>query len=309
MRAQAAICLLIIAALLVAPASARLVITAPFPQGATATVTKNVYAYTYDAGASKLAIQRMAIDVPIDGTADFTVTYGNGNTKSGTLAYSRSLVDPVSGFGYVTSDINYDGTTSTYTYASNALIGRYYLSGYARSENDNGTVISRGHIIFGNTMLSPQQVISELVGPANDYVYLPITGDMVITKVVITSDKPVTITLLTNSQSKVAELAQKSWLDILNEWIALAAEVATLVYNAVTSAIYWLKFFFVDNLILTVSGYFMLTMAFAARSARGNIPKFFRVWINDQKALLMFIVELYHILIGILNGFTAIFKP
>ena len=57
------------------------------------------------------------------------------------------------------------------------------------------------------------------------------------------------------------------------------------------SAAWWLKFLFVDNLMLTVSLYFSGTMAYAMLSTR-NIFVFYKVWFRQQKAFFEFMVNM-----------------
>jgi hypothetical protein len=62
--------------------------------------------------------------------------------------------------------------------------------------------------------------------------------------------------------------------------------------------VYWLKFLFVDNLIMTVILYLTGTMAYAANTSR-NIFAFYKTWFRQQIALFNFISNAFSTTISI----------
>ena len=120
---------ILIILLLIAPAAA-IKITAE-PLGVTSTTHEQITVLTYDGSPEGLGIQRVGIDAPIGTTVNFVVTYGSGTTVSGSCIYTNSLVDPITGTGYVKSEISLGGVTSEYEYFSNNHLGRFYVAGYA----------------------------------------------------------------------------------------------------------------------------------------------------------------------------------
>jgi hypothetical protein len=286
---------LILVALLITPAFAKIVITAEPVGGNLETVTvKGVMNYEYDPTAEGRAIQRIGIDVPTGTTVDFTLTYGNGNTVSGTLHYFND------GFFQQTSEIDFGPESSSYTYVGLQEMGRFYVSGYAKNETEPGVYSDPGFVVFGST--------AGLSFINNDFVYYQVTGDPVIYKLEIGSNAPVDVAVYTNPRDEVATAASKSFFDIANEWVEYALSIGGTIYDVVTSAFKWIRFFFIDHLAMTVALYIAGSLAFSARACRGNPIRMLRQFFKDQVGLFHFILDLWGKLIEIISSFRSIFR-
>lgn len=289
-----------LALLILAPlASAKIVITAE-PLGVQSTTYKQQLSFTQDLSSQNYALQRVTIDAPIGTDIDYTITYGDGRTVSG--EYSYTDVSTLFGVGTVRSYIALGGNTSQYDYIGSTAMGRVYITGYAHNQTEDGTITSSGLVVFGGTFgLSTIQ---------NDYVYYPVSeaDDGVMYKISLTSNKPVNINVMTNPREDVAKAKNKDWLQLINEWVNLIISIADTVKTLVLSAIYWGKFFFIDNLTMTIAGYIMITGAFAAKAARGNISRFFSQWISNMLALFRFIMDIFKWIVEIISLVRGIFR-
>lgn len=279
--------------ILVAPAAA-ITVTAE-PIGTTLqTLTQNgITVFSYDASTDGNAIQRMGIDVPTGTTVSYTLTYGSGSTASGTLHYHND------GFFQQSSEITLEGESSSYTYVGLQEIGRFYVSGYGRNETSPG-VWQKGFLVFGST--AGVSTISD------DFVFLPVSGDPVIYKIDISSDNPVDVAIYYAPRGDVADATEKSFLDVANDWVQFATGIASTIYNVLASAFRWIKFFFVDNLGMTIALYIAGSLAIAARSARGNPIRVLRQFFKDQKNLFEFVISLWERLVNIIATFRGIFR-
>jgi hypothetical protein len=113
----------------------------------------NVQSVTFDKSAEDKAITLIHFKVPQDHQVDFTIYYGTGATVTG----SASNVWDVSIFPATTttSSITFDGVTKSYSYFDTNPSWDYYLSGYARNNEDNTTgliVYSAGYGSFDNDL-------------------------------------------------------------------------------------------------------------------------------------------------------------
>lgn len=304
MRNAFLLCVLwVVAVLVLVPVvHAEIQITAE-PLGGHSQTFNQITSLTFDAAPKGEGIQRIGIDAPIGTQISFTVYYGNNSQASGTLAYTNTIVDPLTGTGYVNSHITLGSQVSDYTFFGNNHVGRFYVTGYAKNKTSSTTAIP-GIIVWGGSFGL------NTVGDGKDYVFYPTTGssDSVINKIVITSNKEVNVAIYSKARDALVQDTGKSWLDVLNEWIALGIQLANTIKDFVTSVYQWLKFFFVDNLTMTIALYLTGTLAFAARSFKGRPDRILRQWFSDQKKLYEFIIGLWQSLITIISWFAQIFK-
>lgn len=290
LRALAVIAALV---LLIVPSAAITVTAEPIGTTLETLTEKGVTVFSYDASPEGNAIQRIGIDAPTGTLVSFTLTYGSGSTASGTLHYYND------GFYRQTSDITLGGESSSYTYVGLQEIGRFYVSGYGRNESEPG-VWEKGFLVFGST--------AGLSTISNDFVFLPVSGDPVIYKIDVSSNNPVDVAIYYAPRDDVAAATEKSFLDVANEWVQFATGIATTIYGVLTSAFRWIKFFFIDNLGMTISLYIAGSLAIAARRSRGNPITVLRQFFRDQKNLFEFIMSLWERLVNIIAKFRGIFR-
>lgn len=279
----------ILALLLIVPVSADIKITAE-PLNAEEVNYDTTTSLTWDGTSGGLGIQRIGIDAPTGTTVNFTVYYGNGDSVAGWVKYTND------GFYQQASQIYLGGEVSNFHFVGLQEIGRFYVAGYAVQNN---TI--PGLVVYGSTAgLSTIQ---------NDYVFYQTStsSDGVMYKIMLASNKPIDVSILTNPRGEVAAANTKGLLEVLNDWVNLALSTSATYLSFLTTFYEVLKFFFWDNLVLTIALYIGLTGAMAFGTSNdifAALKKFF----NYQKKFYEFIIGLFNSLIDILNKIANIFK-
>jgi hypothetical protein len=291
MKPQTLILIMMVVTILVAPAMA-IQITAE-PLNVESTTTHKTTSLTYDGSSLGLGIQRIGIDTPTGGHVDFTITYGNGDTVVGSVDYSND------GFFQQNSQIVLGGETSDYHYVGLEEIGRFYVGGYAINETPAPPV--SGLVMYGSSF--------GLSTITSDFVFYPTTlgSDGVMYKIELASNLPVDVVIMTNPRGEVAVAKSKGLLEVINDWVLLAIKFAGTLYDLAVQTFYWLKFFFWDNLILTLALYIALTGAIAFNQSKNvfaAIKKFFQY----QRGIFNFIISMWEALINLISSFRGIFR-
>lgn len=116
-------------------------------------------------------------------------------------------------------------------------------------------------------------------------------------KAVITSDSVVEYWFDYADISEQKNLLTASNDDWAKKIMEFAEKSFWLVYAFLTSLLYWLKFFFVDNLEMVVALFLAVPMAFAAKNSRGNPEKFLRQYFKTLKGFFEFILSIWQRLI------------
>ena len=246
-----------------------------------------------DVSAKGDAVQRIAVDIGTGTAVNFTLTYGNGATVSGWMEYTND------GFFRQHSEVAIDTDIQGYDYIGLQEIGRIDIVGYARNWTSN-TEYTTGFIVYDSVF-----GISERRAMA--YYPVPSISDNVIYKFELTSTKPVAVAYYTNTRENVAKAAATTLLEVINEWVQLAISLAFFVKDTAIALFFWLKFFFWDNLGMTVALYISISMAYAANTSK-DIFRFIGKFFNDQKKLFEFVLSLWTTLVNIIATFRGIFR-
>jgi hypothetical protein len=97
-----------------------------------------------------------------------------------------------------------------------------------------------------------------------------------------------------------------------DDWIKKSLELAYssfwAVYDFLTSLLYWIKFFFVDNLALILALFLAVPMAFAAKNSRGNPERFMRQYFKTLRGFFEFIFQVWRLLTEIIGTVIGWFK-
>ena len=286
--------LLLVAGMIVSPVCALgYEITAEPLGGQIHLVEGKVSNLSIDVSAKGDAVQRIAVDVGTGTTVNFTLWYGNGATVSGWMEYTND------GFFQQHSEVAIDTDIQGYDYIGLQEIGRIDIVGYARNWTSN-TEYTTGFIVYDSVF-----GISERRAMA--YYPVPSISDNVIYKFELTSTKPVAVAYYTNTRENVAKAAATTLLEAINEWVQLAISLAFFVKDTAIALFFWLKFFFWDNLGMTVALYISISMAYAANTAK-DIFLFIGKFFNDQKKLFEFVLRLWTTLVNIIATFRGIFR-
>lgn len=255
----------------------------------------NIQNLTFDKSNEDQAITLIHFKVPQDKTVDFTIWYGAGNSVSGSAstAWNTSLLP----LHTTTSTITFNGVTKEYSYLDTNPEFDYYLSGYARSNENNETgliVYNAGYGGFDNDLA----VFMAVENLAGNLIY----------KVELSCPAQFDADISYGTASEVAATVSKDPLQVALEWINLALSLGSTLLGFVLMLIGIIKFFFVDNLLLVIALWLGVTMAYSAISTNGNIFKFYTKFFRYQRALLDFIVQLWNYLIQIISSFRGIFR-
>jgi hypothetical protein len=249
--------------------------------------------FTYDGSAAGERIISVKFDVENGARVDYTLSYGTTDSVSG---YTTLIQEPglEGAAGYYTSDITLNGVSDTSTFWNAPGITEARIATYWRN-NSAGT--TDGIIVYST-------------GDINHNVKFPVSGisGKLIYKIHITSTSPTNIEYVTAPQASVEKYITAD-SDLIGSIMAFASSAFWSAYDFLTNLVYWLKFFFIDNLGLIVTLYLAVTMAFAARSARGRPDRFLAKFIGNQVKLFRFMFELWRMLlesIGTIRGWFRI---
>jgi len=259
----------------------------------------NVQNLTFDKSAEDKAITLIHFKVPQDHQIDFTIYYGTGTTATGYAKNEGNLV--IWPLTTTTSTINFNGETKSYDYFDTNPSWDYYLSGYARNNTDNQTgliVYNAGYGGFDNDLA----VFKPVSNLAVNLIY----------RVDLSSDTVFDVDISYGSKEDVASSVSKSILDIAWEWINFAIGLSATVLGFVLMLLAIIRFFFIDNLLLTIGLYIGVSMAYSAISSvtsRGfDIFRFYKKFIGFQRSMFNFMMEIWNYLIQIIASFRGIFR-
>ena len=236
-----------------------------------AAITPAVSAYGYDYTApSGKCVWKINFNIPDDSTGTITMTQANGQTVTAT--WERSGL-PLS---HLSSNIGSD---------SESFDLYPLIPAYGSIWNGENTSYAR-QLKMGTGLVSGgwSRVIQTTIDPA------------VITSYHITSTKSITASQdLMDTTSAVKALSKTDPAD--TGLVALLAASIPMLIGVFMALVWWLKFLFVDNLILVFCLYFTGSMAYTILTSR-TIFKFYERWFKQQKALFEFIM----------NGFSTTFQ-
>jgi hypothetical protein len=268
----------------------------------------NIVSYNYNANPDE-RIAIIEFDIPLNTRVDFTLTYGTGVTVDGWMMYTPAAV-----FGWSFSNVSLGGDTRGEQFVDAQVLG-YSLTKHVQFQS------------YGvNKSASPPMPGFALYAQgyglfSDEIVFYPVENieSNLITGFSMRSNQPIQLTLITNDADKLSTFVRKSVReyqanvigDVSNtarDWINFGISIISYVYEIAVSLFYWFKFFFVDNLGMTVALYVSVTMVFAARASKGNMAKFLRTWFKDQIGLFRFILELVHSLVNLIGTVRGWFR-
>lgn len=249
---------------------------------------------SFDQSNEQKAITLIHFKAPMDHTVHFTIWYGAGNSVSGSAAtaWNTSLFP----LHTTTSSITFDGTTKTYSYLDTNPEFDYFLSGYARDNIANTTgliVYNAGYGSFDNELA----VFKAVPNIAGNLIY----------KVDLSCDVPFDADISYGDSSEVAKSVSKNIIEVGWEWVNFALSLGGTLFGFLLGVIFFLKFLFVDNLLLIIALYISVTMAYAAISSK-NIFMFYRNFFKMQRSLITFMMEIWNYLVQIISAFRGIFR-
>lgn len=250
-----------------------------------------VWNLSYDASTDGKRIALIQFTIPSESEVDFTIYYGDGETVTGSSENHHLDLLRTS------STVTLGGDSKTYDFIDTQPFYDFNLAGYAKDAADNNVtgflVYSLNYGALDNDLAAFYQVDN--------------IGLNTIYRIDAVGTKPFDMFITSADPAVVAGGASKSILEVAQEWINFALHLGEFALGFVLSLFAWIKFFFIDNLMLTVSLYLSITMAYAAATSK-NIFMFYRKFFNDQRKLFEFIFGLWRTLIEIISSFRGIFR-
>lgn len=230
------------------------------------------------------AIWAVSMRSPPESTGTIIVVLSNGDQHTGTFSYTGDLLTKQ-------ANIALDGDTSSTTYTLTGSVMPLYLLLWNADNQTSG--VRKLKLGYG-----------QVEGVWNDYAEADIEK-LTIQKVFFNSDQIVDVDYeLIDSSEALAILTSEREQSIID----FALEILPALLGFVISLLVWIKFLFVDNLLLVVALWIAVTMAYSAISSRGNIFVFYKKFFRYQRTLLDFIVQLWNYLIQIISSFRGIFR-
>lgn len=130
-----------------------------------------------------------------------------------------------------------------------------------------------------------------------------------IVSITFVADKDVEYTPEYWELDKANENVGGDYFEYIRNIMALAYEVFWAAYDFATELLYWIRFFFVDNLTMILALFLAVPMAFAAKNSRGNPEKFMRQYFKTLRGFFEFIFQVWRLLlesIGTVRGWFRI---
>jgi hypothetical protein len=263
-----------------------------FPSANTTTLRgEEVTTYTHDASTEGMKIAQVYFTVPTDSQVDFTLYYGTGSTVSGSM--ENHHLNPLQ----TSTTVTLGGNSSEYSYFDVNYFYDIDLAGYAREVNNTenaGFIVSSDSYGMMDNDLAAFYPVDNI---QRNLIY----------KIVATGTKPFTLEIIDQEPADLQSGVSQTPLGQITAWVNFALGLGSMLIGIVSGLFAWLKFFFIDNLLMTVSLYLAITMAYAAATSK-NIFRFFGKFFNDQRKLFEFILGLWRVLIEIISSFRGIFR-
>lgn len=238
----------------------------------------SAHGYDYTAPTGK-CVWKINFNIPDDSSGTITMSQANGQTVTATWSRSGAPM------GHLASGIGSD---------SESFDLYPLIPAYGSIWNGENTTKAR-QLKMGTGLVAGgwSRVIQTTIDPA------------VITSYSISSTKPISATqdLMDTTAAVKALSATDPAAD--NDLIALLRATIPMAVNVFMSLLWWLKFLFIDNLILVVCLYLTGTMAYAILTVR-NIFGFYKTWFKQQKALFEFISNGFNTTLQIITQIAAI---
>lgn len=248
------------------------------------------YSYSYNCSADK-AIEIFQLETPGDNTGTIEFYQEDGNTISADFSYqfaASPLPVPMTGTASIggSSDASY-----TFFTGGNLVVSVWPLTNIS---NTNRVKIGIGQA----SGLWPGVTLLYVSSAETSMTPSPIIG------YTVTSDNPVATDELEIPRASVQAGLNTNSDDIFNQ---LKSYWDTF-WGIFLGAMWWLKFLFVDNLMLLIVLYMTGTMAYEINKAR-NIFDFFKRWFKLQASLFHFMVNMFGRVVEMITAlFNAITK-
>jgi len=251
------------------------------------------FAYTYEYNAKEgTGITTFGFDCPEGTTGSYELRLQNGNSITGTFSYLTTdpawVVVPAR-----EATVSIEGDSQSYTYVTGGDLIVVVGAGTRILNSTQKLKISAGQII------NSWNVKAETPGQNSPIIAYILTSDTPI-------DEP--YTTYEDLGSLVKNYEQESLDDWLENIMKLAYDSFWALYDFIDALVYWVKFFFVDNLTLILALFLAVPMAFAAKNSRGNPERFLRQYFKTLRGFFEFIFSLWRLLAETIGTVIGWFK-
>jgi hypothetical protein len=290
-------------AVLAMPVSAGYAITGSFLDISQTITEPSTSHFVYTADPDEKFV-KVEFDVPINTLVNFTLNYGESSSVGGSIEYVPYLV-----VGKSTSTLMLGTDTKSENFIDAQAFGyaafrHIILQGYAR--NESGTAISDvGFVVYDRGYGTYSNMI----------VYYPVANlpNNLIYGISVVSTQDITIEIQTSKTedlfNQVSSTLPENFGTAVTKQISDLSAMVGLIWGVFLSLFYWLKFIFIDNLLLTVCLYFGITMAYSAAQSNGNIFVFYRRFFRLQKTFFEFIANAFNTLVQMITAVINAIKP
>ena len=212
------------------------------------------------------AVWGIDFDAPWGSSGTILLTLEDGSTVSGTYSYT--------GLFPASADVVFGGESSSMDYYVTTPVNLQM----AIWNGDNSTYGREIKMGYG-----------QFRGVWNNVIKVPISKSPTVGYTITSSGTITVLPELIDRATATQRLAAGDPYEgsILDQFFEQFSTLTSIFF----SAAWWLKFLFVDNLMLTVSLYFSGSMAYAMLTTR-NIFVFYKVWFRQQKAFFEFMVNM-----------------
>jgi len=288
--------LLICLSILILPVSAAYTVTGGNIDLESTISQDNAVGFTYTANPDE-KISVIEFDLPINTVVNFTLYYGSSSSVSGWAIY-RVNTPLINSFSEVSLGAGSGGTTYQEIFIDPLITGysttkHIQFTSYAR--NDTTTVDESGFAIYaqGYGLYS------------GELAYFPVSDlpSNMIYRIDFTADQPISFTIDTARADVLARYVTSTVGEQRDAGLVGAVtglyDFGMMVVGVVFSLLYWLKFIFVDNLVLTVVMYFAGTLAIAMNTS-GNFFKRLERFFRYQVKLFNFVSTAFKVLLDMI---------
>jgi hypothetical protein len=237
-------------------------------------------------------------DVGTSGTITFD--FNNGTSISGSWSY----LETGSYFDYIvikegTVNIGSDSDSAWYVLPSGNFYTYVTLPGHDFNYyNFTGNKV----VMQGGQYENIYDIIARTDAP---YTY--------VIRMTFTSDADVTYEIETAKISTMNYNLGQTLIDEGDDWwvtkiMILAYKAFDYVFSFSSDLLYWLNFFFVENLMMIVALFLAVPMAFAAKNSRGNPQKFLKEYFKTLKGFFDFMFFVWRMLIESIGTIRGWFR-
>lgn len=265
----------------------------------TSVAFEDVYSFEYNARDHNLAIALAQFSQPSNSKIDFTIYYGNYSSVAGSMEnIETGLLDR-----WTNTTVTLGGESKSYTYGD-VQTTHVTFSGYARDSEwwDVLNASAPGGFLlydsgYGNFFGNDAAVFYEVADVGANTIY----------RITASSTEPFSCWITSGSPEDVSAGASVSPLGAAAQWVQFALSIAGALLGFVVAIFVWIKFLFIDNLLLVVALYLAVSMAYSAASSR-NIFQFYKKFFRFQRSMFDFMVQMWNYLIQIVASFRGIFR-